>query len=94
MFDEMKAIAEIEERNRLRCEATLPLLAVEVELDRMRLAYEKLLVKAAMRGPIGEAQRAKLVLELGEPMGFISGMSFYAALETDVRQVLEQRLGP
>lgn len=95
MFDQVKAIAEIEERNRLRCQAMLPLLSVEVELDRMRSTHEKQMVDEAIRGPVGEALKVRLLLEIGKPTSFISAMSFYAALETAVRrQILESRLKP
>jgi hypothetical protein len=86
MFDEVKAIAEIAERNRLRSGAMLPLLSIADELGRMQNAHEKQVVQAAIRGPVGEAKYAKLLLELGKPTSFISAMSFYAALETAVRR--------
>jgi hypothetical protein len=81
MFDEKRAIAEIEERNLLRGEAQLPPLSLNDEIRRLRRAHHKKQFENFSMGPMGEIVESRLLAKmrrkLGDPQwrptGFLSG---------------------
>ncbi|MGA8691691.1 MAG: hypothetical protein WB662_17760 [Methyloceanibacter sp.] len=91
MFDTAKAVAEVEERNRLRKEVQLPLLSVEQELQRQKAAHERkrtaedekrfeVFMQSALRQAVEDNMLAKLRKRRGDQQwkstGFLSGGGF------------------
>jgi len=101
MFDTAKAVAEVEERNRLRKEVQLPLLSVEQELQarrpRMnasgpRRTKNDLKCLSALRQAVEDNMLAKLRKRRGDQQwkstGFLSGGGF--AFHVRVRRVMKR----
>lgn len=96
IFDEIRAVAEIEARNRFRKEAQLPPLSVDDEIRRLRCAYQEKQFENFMASPQRDIVESRLLArmrrELGNPhwrpTGFLSGGGY--AFNVRVRKVMKR----
>ena len=99
MFDEKRAIAEIEERNLLRGEAQLPPLSLNDEIRRLRRVHHENQFENFMMGPLREIVESRLLAKmrrkLGDPQwkpsGLLSGGGL--AFNIGVRKVMKRLYG-
>lgn len=99
MFDKIKACQEIEQRNRLRAEANLPLVSVAEELVR----YEKVAAQKEYRdflsSPLRERVREKLLNRIRRrsknpdwrPTSFMSAYAFNVTVGNRMRRIWRWR---
>ena len=96
MFNTAKAVAEVEERNRLRKEARLPLLSIERELQRQKIAEDEKRFERFMQSTLREAVEDDILEKLRKrrydqqwkPTGFLSGGGF--AFDIRVRRIMKR----
>jgi hypothetical protein len=85
-FPHANDLIEIENRNRLRHEASLPLLSVETEMRRLQAAREEAELEAEW-----EKRRPEFARWIGEADGWLSKMGRYSVARQQVRKVMRAR---